>query len=276
MTKHRLNGEDPTAYVLSANIHRRHMTKGQRAMAVAMIYPDRTAGGRGNKNRPELDGFNRQRVAEAHGDRAQMCAPARLELGGFLAGILIGAVAAKCGFERARATAHLSLILVARVDLAAQNCRSHALPGLVLVERHGPSPDGGVSLMPRQMVFPSRASTYEEDEPDMSRPALDAETKRLRNLIPAQLADEVGARKAMIADVDEQLEAIKLECVRRKITAAQGELFDIALSPPGERTAIDKAELIEVFGERFVAKFSKTTPGENWTLRCNARKQRGV
>jgi hypothetical protein len=35
----RLNGEDPTAYVMSANIHRRHMTKGQRAMAVAMMYP---------------------------------------------------------------------------------------------------------------------------------------------------------------------------------------------------------------------------------------------
>ena len=26
--------------VLSANVHRRHMTKGQRAMAVAMIYPE--------------------------------------------------------------------------------------------------------------------------------------------------------------------------------------------------------------------------------------------
>lgn len=35
-----LNGEDPTAYVLSSNIHRRHMTKGQRAMAVARIYPE--------------------------------------------------------------------------------------------------------------------------------------------------------------------------------------------------------------------------------------------
>lgn len=36
----KLEGGDPTAFVLSANIHRRHMTKGQRAMAVAKIYPD--------------------------------------------------------------------------------------------------------------------------------------------------------------------------------------------------------------------------------------------
>ena len=33
-------GGDPTAYVISANIHRRHMTKGQRAIAVAMVYPE--------------------------------------------------------------------------------------------------------------------------------------------------------------------------------------------------------------------------------------------
>lgn len=43
-----LVGEDPTAFVMSSNIHRRHMTKGQRAMAVAMIYPEAEAkGGRG-------------------------------------------------------------------------------------------------------------------------------------------------------------------------------------------------------------------------------------
>ena len=47
-----LNGEDPTAFVLSANIHRRHMTKGQRAMAVAMIYPEaeKTAPGKKSKD----------------------------------------------------------------------------------------------------------------------------------------------------------------------------------------------------------------------------------
>lgn len=39
-TSTRLNGEDPVAYIISANINRRHMTKGQRAMAVAMIHPE--------------------------------------------------------------------------------------------------------------------------------------------------------------------------------------------------------------------------------------------
>ena len=45
-TARELNGEDPTKYVLSANIHRRHMTKGQRAMAVAMVTQP-AKGGRG-------------------------------------------------------------------------------------------------------------------------------------------------------------------------------------------------------------------------------------
>lgn len=35
----KLNGHDPKAFILSVNINRRHMTVGQRAMAVAMIYP---------------------------------------------------------------------------------------------------------------------------------------------------------------------------------------------------------------------------------------------
>jgi len=41
-----LNGKtNLTAYVISANVHRRHMTAGQRAMAVAMIRPDPERGG---------------------------------------------------------------------------------------------------------------------------------------------------------------------------------------------------------------------------------------
>jgi ParB-like chromosome segregation protein Spo0J len=32
-----LDGQDPVAYILSANINRRHMTKGQRAMATCLV-----------------------------------------------------------------------------------------------------------------------------------------------------------------------------------------------------------------------------------------------
>ena len=43
-----LNGQDPDAYIIASNINRRHMTRAQRAMAVAVIYPDPEKRGRGN------------------------------------------------------------------------------------------------------------------------------------------------------------------------------------------------------------------------------------
>jgi hypothetical protein len=38
-----LDGQDPVTYILSANINRRHLSKGQRAIVVAKIYPESTA-----------------------------------------------------------------------------------------------------------------------------------------------------------------------------------------------------------------------------------------
>ena len=60
-TSRDLNGEDPTAFVLSANIHRRHMTKGQRAMAVAKIYP----GGSGKGANPTNLGLSHELIRQA-------------------------------------------------------------------------------------------------------------------------------------------------------------------------------------------------------------------
>jgi ParB-like chromosome segregation protein Spo0J len=42
-------GDDPRAYIIASNISRRHLTKGQQAMALAMIYPVPEKGGRGKK-----------------------------------------------------------------------------------------------------------------------------------------------------------------------------------------------------------------------------------
>lgn len=62
-----LNGEDVIAFILSANVHRRSLTAGQRAMAKAFVYPETTErGGRGKKKTlPVPEGFSPQRLSEA-------------------------------------------------------------------------------------------------------------------------------------------------------------------------------------------------------------------
>lgn len=54
-------------YVLSANVHRRHLTKGQQAMATALAYPDKEKGGRGKKSglNPEFLGTDPSYVNRA-------------------------------------------------------------------------------------------------------------------------------------------------------------------------------------------------------------------
>ncbi len=42
---YRVLESDPTAYILSANVHRRHLNKGQQAMITAMAYPSANRGG---------------------------------------------------------------------------------------------------------------------------------------------------------------------------------------------------------------------------------------
>ena len=58
-----IDSSDPTAFVLSANVHRPNLTSGQRAMATAFLYPQAEKGGRG-KTSTDMLTF-RQRVSEA-------------------------------------------------------------------------------------------------------------------------------------------------------------------------------------------------------------------
>lgn len=61
---YRVLESDPTAYVLSANVHRRHLTKGQQAMAIALIYPDEFERGRGKKGKLDLP-FSKMTLSQA-------------------------------------------------------------------------------------------------------------------------------------------------------------------------------------------------------------------
>jgi hypothetical protein len=68
-----LNGRDPLAFIVSANINRRNLTKGQQAMALAMIYPDPEKGGRGKnietRKAVETSGFSSARLKQARAVR---------------------------------------------------------------------------------------------------------------------------------------------------------------------------------------------------------------
>jgi ParB-like chromosome segregation protein Spo0J len=56
---------DPLALIFSANIARRNLTRGQLAMATAMIYPEPEKGGRGKETVLKRDGFSKQRLSDA-------------------------------------------------------------------------------------------------------------------------------------------------------------------------------------------------------------------
>jgi hypothetical protein len=60
-----LNGQDPVAYIVASNVRRRHMVKGQLAMALAMLYPEPAKGGRGKKNSVDTTGFSVERLSRA-------------------------------------------------------------------------------------------------------------------------------------------------------------------------------------------------------------------
>lgn len=65
-TFEKLNGKDPLAYIVSANLNRRNITKGQQAMSYAMIYPEpRSKGGRGKTSVENTEVFSRDRLKQA-------------------------------------------------------------------------------------------------------------------------------------------------------------------------------------------------------------------
>jgi ParB-like chromosome segregation protein Spo0J len=62
-------GEEPVAVIISKNLRRRHISKGQQAMAIAMAYPEPEKGGRGknaaSRKARETAGFSHDRLQQA-------------------------------------------------------------------------------------------------------------------------------------------------------------------------------------------------------------------
>lgn len=60
-----LNGTDPVTYIIAANVHRRHLSKGQLAMVVARIYPTPQQGKAGASLVSKEVGISEARLSQA-------------------------------------------------------------------------------------------------------------------------------------------------------------------------------------------------------------------
>jgi hypothetical protein len=86
----------------------------------------------------------------------------------------------------------------------------------------------------------------------------------LRDYSPGQLADQAGALKA-------QLEAIKQEMIVRDVTRGEGNLFRLALSPPGRQNRFDREAFERDKGADLLTPYCHEID-TGWVMRVNARK----
>lgn len=109
--------EDPISYILSANVLRRFMTKGQRAMALAMVYPEPEKGGRGKEGKlaKSLGEFSGESVRQARAVLAHSPDLARA--------VVAGAERLSLAYEEVRPDRGESVTEVAR-EAPAQPARS--------------------------------------------------------------------------------------------------------------------------------------------------------
>jgi hypothetical protein len=86
----------------------------------------------------------------------------------------------------------------------------------------------------------------------------------LRDYSPGQLADQAGVLKA-------QIEAIKQEMIAREVTRAEGNLFRLALTPPGRQNRFDRDAFEREYGVDFLSRFCNEID-TGWVMRVNVRK----
>jgi hypothetical protein len=88
--------------------------------------------------------------------------------------------------------------------------------------------------------------------------------RRLRRLQPAELADECGGLQADIA-------AIKAEMIRRNLTRADGDVFRLTLTAPGEHRRFDRNRYEADHGKLSDLYFRVAET--DWQMRCSSRRR---
>lgn len=87
-------GGDPVAAIISENINRRHLTKSQRAMALAVAYPEPSKGGRGKKNSLVAKEFSGGQLSQARTILSR--APDLIDI------VLAGGMSVEAAYQKAR------------------------------------------------------------------------------------------------------------------------------------------------------------------------------
>jgi hypothetical protein len=91
-----VDGQDPVAFILSNNVHRRHLSKGQRAMAVAFVHPEPEKLKRKGSLVSKDQGFSAARLSQA---RQILCCSRELAIA-----VLAGGISLDKALEKVIAT----------------------------------------------------------------------------------------------------------------------------------------------------------------------------
>ena len=195
-----LNGHDPLAYIASANLKRRNLSKGQQAMVLAMIYPEPEPGGRGKnvaaRKTQETLGFSGERLRQAR----QVLAFSRP---------LAETVIKGSSLDEAVAKMKASLSSLSSEEVKKQRLRAEA-PDLADAVAEGHIKlDDGIAALDKRIV----------DDRNAKRSATRGVNSLLAYLEPGEASPQEAASK-WVQDIDFSIEPYPLPITRLRLERA--------------------------------------------------------
>jgi hypothetical protein len=209
-------GDDPRAYIIANNISRRHLTKGQQAMAVALVYPVPEKGGKGKRSRIQEGLDEPRKTFQNRLSQARIVFAYSPDLA---QAVLAGSKNLDAAYDEARTAKHLLDAQVAGNvrRTVARSKRVAVLPGNACT-----SPDKGReidALAAEQRSLAGAANACDPEAPKMSDGTEEIES-------PIQDIDRLAKFKRRTVDreavwVCEQLE-LAWQALRRQTIAGRG------------------------------------------------------